>query len=127
MANTTITRRNNVLTLYQDFAEQELRGGAPAKGLEQAFAAKLEVSPSLWSMLKSSRPISDKMARQIEHHCGKPAGWLDIPQESAVPSPAEQRFLDAALLAWRSTNAEGRRKLRKAVAQVQVETEAKVG
>jgi hypothetical protein len=31
----------------------------------------------MWSQIKSSRPIGDKLARQIEKHCGKVAGWLD--------------------------------------------------
>jgi hypothetical protein len=37
-----------------------------AQGLEQAFAASLQISPSLWSQIKSARPIGDKLARQIE-------------------------------------------------------------
>ena len=44
---------------------------------EQAFAAALEISPSMWSQITSSRPIGDTLARQLERHCGKPAGWLD--------------------------------------------------
>ena len=112
VSNITLTRRRNALALFQEYAERELSGGAPPKGLEQSFAAKLQVSPSMWSQIKSSRPIGDKLARQIEAHCAKPEGWLDQDRDPAVLSEAEKAFLDLALRAWRSTNANGRRELR---------------
>lgn len=108
----TITRRRNALALFQAFAEKALAAGAPPKGLEQAFAAQLQVSPSMWSQLKSSRPIGDKLARQIETHCGRPPGWLDEPQADPTPSAAEAAFLALALAAYRATNAAGRKALR---------------
>ena len=80
--------------------------------LEQTFAATLQISPSMWSQIKSSRPIGDKLARQIEQHHGKPAGWLDEVRESDSVAPAEQAFLDLALKAWRATNSAGRKALR---------------
>ena len=112
MANTTITRRLNALALFQAYAEQALATGASPKGLEQAFAATLEISPSMWSQIKSSRPIGDKLARQVEQHCGKPAGWLDEQRETAGLTPGEQQFLALALQAWRATNADGRKALK---------------
>ncbi|MBL8340576.1 MAG: hypothetical protein JNL30_03830 [Rubrivivax sp.] len=112
MSNLTMTRRQNALALYQEHAERALAAGASAKGLEQAFAAALQVSPSMWSQIKSSRPIGDKLARQIEQLSRKPAGWLDEVRAPSTLSAAEQRFLDLALQAWRATNAEGRRALR---------------
>ena len=112
MANTTITRRQNALALFQAYAEKALASGAPPKGLEQMFAATLEISPSMWSQIKSSRPIGDKLARQIEQHHGKPAGWLDEARESDVVAPSERAFLDLALKAWRATNSVGRKALR---------------
>ncbi len=112
MANTTLLRRSNALALFQAFAESALAVGTAPKGLEQAFAARLEISPSMWSQIKSSRPIGDKLARQIEQHQGKPAGWLDMPHASTAPTPAEQAFLDLALQAWRATNSAGRKGLR---------------
>ena len=105
-------RRVNVLALFQAYAERALTSGAPPKGLEQSFAAELEISPSMWSQIKSSRPIGDKLARQIERHCGKPKGWLDAARDSETPTPAERAFLDLALAAHRATNAAGRRTLR---------------
>jgi hypothetical protein len=112
VANTTITRRQNALALFQAYAEKALASGAPPKGLEQTFAATLQISPSMWSQIKSSRPIGDKLARQIEQHHGKPIGWLDEARESDLVAPAEQAFLDLALKAWRSTNSAGRKALR---------------
>ena len=112
VANTTITRRQNALALFQAYAEKALAAGAPPKGLEQMFAATLQISPSMWSQIKSSRPIGDKLARQIEQHHGKPAGWLDEAHESDVVAPSERAFLDLALKAWRATNSVGRKALR---------------
>lgn len=105
-------RRVNALSLFQAHAERAVAGGAPPKGLEQAFAAALQISPSMWSQIKSSRPIGDKLARQIERHCGKPKGWLDDAREPDAPTPAERAFLDLALAAHRATDAPGRRALR---------------
>ena len=100
------------MALFQAYAEKALASGAPPKGLEQTFAATLQISPSMWSQIKSSRPIGDKLARQIEQHHGKPAGWLDEARESDVVAPSERAFLDLALKAWRATNSVGRKALR---------------
>jgi hypothetical protein len=112
VSNITLHRRRNALTLFQSFAEAALAAGTAPKGLEQSFAASLEISPSMWSQIKSARPIGDKLARQIEQHCGKPAGWLDEEREAAGLSQAEQQFVALALKAWRSTNSAGRKALR---------------
>jgi len=116
--NITITRRQNALALFKAFAEKALSAGAAPKGLEQAFAATLEISASMWSQVKSSRPIGDKLARQIEQHCGKSVGWLDEERVVEGPSAAEQQFLEIALKAWRSTNAAGRNALREHVKRI---------
>ena len=110
--NTTVNRRQNVLSLFQLYAEDQMRAGVPPKGMEQAFAQTLQMSPSMWSQIKSSRPIGDKLARQIESLCGKPNGWLDEGHEPQGLSAGEQQFLAMALNAWRSTNAEGRKRLK---------------
>jgi len=112
VSNITIHRRRNVLALFQSYAEAAVAKGAAPKGLEQTFAASLEISPSMWSQIKSSRPIGDKLARQIEQHCAKPAGWLDEEREAAGLSQGEQQFLALALKAWRASNSDGRKKLR---------------
>ena len=123
MSNITTTRRQNVLALFKAFAERALAAGAGPKGLEQAFASTLEISASMWSQVKSSRPIGDKLARQIEQHCGRPVGWLDEARVVEGPSVAEQQFLEIALKAWRSTNAAGRKALREHVREIAGESQ----
>jgi hypothetical protein len=112
VSNITVNRRRNALALFQAYAGSAMAKGAAPKGLEQAFAASIEISASMWSQIKSSRPIGDRLARQIEQHTGKPPGWLDEEREDAGLTPAEHQFLALALKAWRATNSEGRRALR---------------
>jgi hypothetical protein len=119
MANLTVSRRRNALALFQEFAEAQIAQGAAPKGLEQAFASAMEISPSMWSQVKSARPIGDKLARQLEHHAGKPPGWLDEARQTLVPDPAEERFVEAARAAWRSQNAKGRRELMRWIRQAE--------
>jgi len=121
--NLTVNRRRSVLALFQAYAEDAIAKGAPPKGLEQTFAAHLEISPSMWSQIKSSRPIGDKLARQIERHAGKAAGWLDEERQQEGLSSAEQQFLALALKAWRAANSDGRKALKgqmKALAGVEL-------
>lgn len=112
LTNITVTRRHNALTLFQAYAEKSMAAGAAPKGLEQSFAATLQISPSMWSQIKAARPIGDKLARQIEQACGKPSGWLDEARASAGPTPAETAFAQLALAAYRATNVAGRKALR---------------
>ena len=112
MSNITVIRRQNVLTLFQQFAEAQMRAGVAPKGLEQTFAQHLQISPSMWSQIKSSRPIGDKLARQIEAACKQAVGWLDEERASQGLNPSEQQFVAMALQAYRTTNAEGRKKLK---------------
>ena len=107
-----------MLALFQAYAEGAVATGTAPKGLEQAFAAHVEISPSMWSQIKSSRPIGDKLARQIEQHCGKALGWLDEEREAAGLTPTEQQFLALALKAWRATNSDGRKALRAQLRQL---------
>ena len=115
MPNITVARRQNALALFQDYAEKALAQGTPPKGLEQAFAATLQISPSMWSQIKSSRPIGDNLARQIEAVTGRPSGWLGAERKEAPPTPAETAFLELALAAWRGTNSAGRKALREQI------------
>ncbi|MFO1216788.1 MAG: hypothetical protein U1E89_00220 [Burkholderiaceae bacterium] len=112
MSNITLVRRANVQALFHDHAQRALAAGAAPKGLEQAFAAQLQISPSMWSQIKSARPIGDKLARQIERHCGKPAQWLDEPRASDQPSRSERAFMALALAAWRAATTVQRKALR---------------
>jgi hypothetical protein len=114
----TLTRRHNTLALFQAYAEQQVVAGTPPKGIEQAFAATLQVSPSMWSQIKASRPIGDKLARQIESLSHKPVAWLDEPHPSAAPTPAELTFMALALAAFRASNSSGRKALREHLKQL---------
>lgn len=111
--NLTVARRRNVLALHRRFLEGAIAAGLPAKGLDQAFARKIEISPSMWSQIKSARPIGDKLARQIERHCDVEPGWLDREElaDEQVPDAAEERFVAAAREAWRQANAKGKKEL----------------
>lgn len=108
----TVVRRTNVLALHRLFLEKEIAAGKPAKGLDQAFAASLEISPSMWSQIKSSRPVGDTLARQIERHARVDSGWLDAEHASEQPDPGEERFLALARTAWRQASAKGKRDMR---------------
>ena len=119
----TQRRRDNALLLLQQFVAEQAQSGVPPKGLEQAFAAKLQVSPSTWSQLKNQRPISDKMARQIEHGCDKPVGWLDaehaeLHNAADEVDAAEERLIAEVRAIWRTGNARTRRALRTAIKAV---------
>jgi len=108
----TTVRRQNLLRLYQEFVQQAVSSGGTPRGLDQDFAAHLQISPSMLSQIKSSRPIGDKLARQIENHCGKHTGWLDEEGlQPAMPDAAEERFVSLARKAWRSANAKRKREL----------------
>ncbi|ABM97066.1 hypothetical protein Mpe_B0291 (plasmid) [Methylibium petroleiphilum PM1] len=109
-------RRQNALSLFQQFAEERIAAGEQPKGLEIAFAEKLGISGATWSMAKSgSRPIGDKLARQFEHRCALPAGWMDEERAPQGLSQAEQQFLASALEAYRGTNSDGRKQLRQLI------------
>lgn len=108
-------RRQNLLILLQEHATDTIAADGIVTGLEGLFAQKIQVSPSLLSQFKSGRPISDKMARQIEVLCRRDAGWLDVRHEPEAPSPAELAFLDLARQVWRAQNANGKRELQRLV------------
>jgi hypothetical protein len=127
VANTTIARRRNVLALFQAYAEKTVAGGAAPKGLEQAYAATLQISPSMWSQIKSARPIGDKLARQIEVLSRKPVGWLDENHHADVLTPGEKAFLDLSLQAWRSADSAGRKVLKQTLRQVANEAPEDLG
>lgn len=113
MSSISTFRRLNAIALFQTFAEERIASGDPPKGLESTWASKIEVSGATWSMAKSgARPIGDKLARQIEQHCGKGSGWLDEEREPAGLSPGEQQFLALALKTYRETNSDGRKRLK---------------
>jgi predicted TIM-barrel fold metal-dependent hydrolase len=115
--NLTLVRRTNLHTLLHEFVRTRVDQGALPKGLEQEFAAQVQISPSMLSQIKSSRPVGDKLARQIEVLCGQPALWLDAEHDETPVQAleAEERFIALAREAWRSADHKAKRELRRCV------------
>jgi hypothetical protein len=81
-------RLDNALILFDEFVRSTVKhaDAATLRGLERRFAERLQIQPSYWSQIKSrSRQIGERLARQFEQCCHKPAGWMDMP---ATPTPA---------------------------------------
>lgn len=115
MTDLTTVRRRNLLALFQANAESALARGELPKGMDQRFAAVLQISPSMWSQLKRSRPLGDKLARQIERLTDRPEGWLDESRETGGMTEAERAFVELALALYRASGAKGRRELRREI------------
>ena len=95
------TRLDNALALFDEFVRMTARhaDAATLRGLERRFAERVQIQPSYWSQIKGrSRQIGERLARQFEHLCHKPRGWLDAPHgagagatpgvsPTATPSP----------------------------------------
>ena len=85
------TRLDNALRLFDEFVSAQIRhpDAAALRGLERRFAERLQIQPSYWSQIKSrSRQIGERLARQFEHLCHKPRGWMDEAHGAAAPPPA---------------------------------------
>lgn len=82
-------RLDNALVLFDEFVHATVKhaDAATLRGLEKRFAERLQIQPSYWSQIKSrSRQIGDRLARQFEQLCHKPAGWMDEPRGAATAS-----------------------------------------
>jgi hypothetical protein len=79
-------RFTNALALFEEFVRATARhaDAATLRGLERRFAERVQIQPSYWSQIKGrSRQIGERLARQFEQLCHKPAGWLDVPHGPA--------------------------------------------
>jgi hypothetical protein len=75
-------RHDNALILFDEFVHATVKhaDAATLRGLEGRFAERLQIQPSYWSQIKGrSRQIGERLARQFEQLCRKPAGWMDQP------------------------------------------------
>ncbi len=85
-------RLDNAHALFEEFVRQTARhaDAATLRGLERRFAERVQIQPSYWSQIKGrSRQIGERLARQFEHLCHKPRGWMDTPHDgNAAPTPA---------------------------------------
>ena len=93
-------RFDNALALFEEFVRATAKhaDAATLRGLERRFAERVQIQPSYWSQIKGrSRQIGERLARQFEQLCHKPAGWMDRPPggPAAVPNslqaPGAQR------------------------------------
>lgn len=98
--DTATQRYLNALVLFDEFvrsAASAAPDAAALRGLERRFAERIEIQPSYWSQIKGrSRQIGERLARQFEQRCSKPAGWLDHPHDTAqamemAPASASMR------------------------------------
>jgi hypothetical protein len=110
-------RRSNLLRLLRDFTQVRISSGEPTNGTERLFAEQLQMSKSLLSHLKSARPISDAIAKQIEARCRKPNGWLSIEHVEIQTRPAlgEDAFVALARETYRAADRAERVRLRAVV------------
>ncbi len=84
-------RLDNALALFEEFVRATARhaDAATLRGLERRFAERVQIQPSYWSQIKSqSRQIGERLARQFEHLCHKPRGWMDVPHTGAAAAGA---------------------------------------
>lgn len=117
-------RRQNLLGLLEQHTHQ-MRDAGVVRGHVQAFAARLQIDPSLLAHFKAGRTITDQTARNIESRLGLTDFWLDTPHSEARPvrpeSAGEERFVRLALLAYRCTSPSGRNVLESVVASLAAE------
>ncbi len=86
-------RLDNAMILFEEFVAATVKhpDAAALRGLERRFAERLQIQPSYWSQIKSrSRQIGERLARQFEQCCHKPAFWMDQVHGPgpATPTPA---------------------------------------
>lgn len=112
-------RLDNALALFDEFVRATARQADPAtlRGLERRFAEKVQIQPSYWSQIKSrSRQIGERLARQFEHLCHKPRGWMDQahpglsgpgvvqasgePGDAGLPRDDDERFVVGLVLTY---------------------------
>jgi hypothetical protein len=116
-------RLDNALALFDEFVSQNVRtpDAAALRGLERRFAEQLLIQPSYWSQIKSrTRQIGERLARQFESRCRKPAGWMDqahthagspgfalqvppppaVPDTSSTPRDDDERFIVGLVLSY---------------------------
>ena len=92
-------RFDNALALFDEFVQQTVKNAdaATLRGLERRFAEQVLIQPSYWSQIKSrSRQIGERLARQFESRCRKPAGWMDVPHDTSTAPRYAQQVPDTA-------------------------------
>ncbi len=103
-------RFENALALFDDFVRATVKhpDAAALRGLDGRFAGRLLIQPSYWSQIKArSRQIGERLARQFEQRCHKPAGWLDELHDPGTratladaPTDDDERFIVGLVLSY---------------------------
>ena len=103
-------RFDNALALFDEFVRATVKhpDAATLRGLDGRFAERLLIQPSYWSQIKArSRQIGERLARQFEQRCHKPAGWLDQPHAPGTraaaddaPADDDERFIVGLVLSY---------------------------
>ncbi len=114
-------RLDNALALFEEFVRATARhaDAATLRGLERRFAERVQIQPSYWSQIKGrSRQIGERLARQFEHLCHKPGGWMDVahgagalttavepareapPADESAPRDDDERFIVGLVLTY---------------------------
>lgn len=103
-------RFENAMALFDDFVRATVKhpDAAALRGLDGRFAERLLIQPSYWSQIKArSRQIGERLARQFEQRCHKPAGWLDELHDAAsratpadAPTDDDERFIVGLVLSY---------------------------
>jgi hypothetical protein len=109
-------RLENALSLFDEFVRLTAKhaDAATLRGLEGRFAERLQIQPSYWSQIKGrSRQIGERLARQFEQCCHKPAGWMDqdhrlakaavandAQEASPLPQDEDERFIVGLVLTY---------------------------
>jgi hypothetical protein len=86
-------RLDNAMRLFEEFVAATVKhaDAATLRGLERRFAERLQIQPSYWSQIKArSRQIGERLARQFEQLCHKPAGWMDLEHGASSPAAAPE-------------------------------------
>jgi hypothetical protein len=106
-------RLDNAMLLFDEFVRAQVKHpeAATLRGLEGRFAQRLQIQASYWSQIKSgSRQIGERLARQFEHLCHKPQGWMDrshgagafeVPAvDDGTPRSDDERFVVSLVLSY---------------------------
>jgi hypothetical protein len=103
-------RFDNAMALFDEFVRATIKhpDAATLRGLDGRFAVQLLIQPSYWSQIKArSRQIGERLARQFEERCRKPAGWLDSAHDAASradadagPADDDERFIVGLVLTY---------------------------
>lgn len=105
-----VTRRQNLLLLYRQFASERLSFTGDATGTDAAFAQHIQVSPSMLSQIKTHRPIGSRVARQIEAVLQLEESWLDVERDTPPVITSQQiKFEKLARQLWETGNAKQKR------------------